>query len=152
MLVTSVRESDQEACVGNSSHDFEKPLRVERSRGRLRTLPARRINFLVFLSPRRTRSSCSRTICPCDIPVRADFSRSQLARGFGTRIVIVLPIRHNCNTHQETVNGRWGKRQVMSNPPSLDYGTAGESAPRRRNAIFARQAIICVIHLSLMPR
>jgi hypothetical protein len=98
MLVTSVRESDKEACVGNSSLDFEKPLRVERSRGQLRTLPARRINFLVFLSPRRTRSSCSRTICPCDIPVRADFSWSQLARDFGTRIVIVLLMRHNCNT------------------------------------------------------
>src|SRR5207253_5404946 len=138
MLVTSVRESDKEACIGNSFHAFEKPLRVERSRGRLRTLPARRINFLVLLSLRRTRSSCSRTICPCDIPVRADFSWSQLARDFGTRMVIVLLIRHNCNTHLGKLSTGSGKRRASAE----GYGVASvvkTDVRSRRSAMSCSQ-------------
>lgn len=104
MQIARIGEGDQEASIGDSSHDLAKPLRVDRSRAPIRTAPANRMKFFVFLSPRRTRSNCSRTICPCEIPVRADFSCNQVARVFGTRMVIVLPIRHNCKHIQRALS------------------------------------------------
>jgi hypothetical protein len=55
VAVVSIRECDQEACVGNPCHDFEKPVRDERSWGPL-TEPASRMNPLEL--PVFARSSC----------------------------------------------------------------------------------------------
>ncbi len=80
---------DQKTHIRDAFHSFENPLRVERSRGPLRILPARRMNFFDELSSDRARSSCCRTSSPCEIPVRAEVSSIHAASLFGSRIVNV---------------------------------------------------------------
>jgi hypothetical protein len=98
MQISGISEGDEEPGVGDSPQCFANPFRLERSRGPRLTLPARRMKFLPCLSPRRSCSSCSRTICPCDIPVRSAFFCNQVESGFATRMVIVLLIGQNRNT------------------------------------------------------
>jgi hypothetical protein len=89
MNVPAAGKRNEQARICDAFHSFENPLRVERLRGQLRILPARRMNFFDELSSDRARSSCCRTSSPCEIPVRADASSIHVARLFGSRIVNV---------------------------------------------------------------
>lgn len=85
--VGSVGESDEKAGVRNAPHDFENPLRLDKSFGP-RTEPASRINAR-FASAALAFSICSRISWPWDMPVRAVVSSSHFARSLVRRMVIV---------------------------------------------------------------
>jgi len=73
--------------IRNAFHFSKNRLRVERSRGPLRVLAARRMNFFKPVSCDRARSKCCRTSSPCEIPVRAEIFSIHAASFFGRRIV-----------------------------------------------------------------
>ena len=81
-------EGYQKPRIGNTCHEREKPLRVDKSRGRPRLMPASRMNRLFALAL-FAFSNCSRTICPCERLARAAVSCSQEAVSLLRRIVIV---------------------------------------------------------------
>src|ERR1700730_17815011 len=97
MLVIGIRECHQEARVGDTLHDRENPLRVDRSRIP-RTEPASLINE-GSLPPSRAFSGCSRTMRPFGIPDCFDACSSQVASSLVSRIVTVLLIWRKCNTY-----------------------------------------------------
>src|SRR6266568_2429507 len=96
VLVVSIAERNDKACVGDAFHEREKPFREDKSRGPA-TFPAkRRKGRLSFRA--LAFSSCSRTMRPAGTPVRREVSSSQSANSRGSRIVSVLRICHNCKT------------------------------------------------------
>jgi hypothetical protein len=87
MPVVAIGKCDKKTSVCNAFHEREKPLRDERSRAPF-TDPASRMNGR-STPPAFARSSCSRTIRPCEIPVLAAVSSNQSASSFVRRTVIV---------------------------------------------------------------
>ena len=85
--VVTVGEGDKKTGIRDPFHERENPFREERSRGPL-TDPASRMNARAG-PPVLARSSCSRMIRPCDIPLCAAVSSSQAASSLGRRTVIV---------------------------------------------------------------
>src|SRR5258708_11172842 len=77
MVIIAVCKRDEEAGIGDRLHFFEKPFRRDRSFVP-EMAPARRMKGRLERSD-RALSSCSRTICPCDTPIRSAVSFSPLA-------------------------------------------------------------------------
>jgi hypothetical protein len=87
MAIVAIGESHQKAGVGNPVHERENPFRDDKSRAPC-TEPAS------FMKPPEgppffARSSCSRMIRPCDMPVLAAVLSSHSASSLVRRIVIV---------------------------------------------------------------
>jgi len=100
MLIVAVAKGDDETSVSNSPHRREYPLRDERSRGPLRAPIWRRNRCFPPLD--LALSSCSRTSRPMGTPVTRDVSFSHARSSSVRRIVSVLPILNNRNTHELT--------------------------------------------------
>ena len=88
MSVILTDEGHEEPSVRYAFHGWEYPLRWDKSRGSPRMLPASRMNGFSTLAD-FAFSNWSRTICPCDKPVREAVSSSQEESSLLRRIVIV---------------------------------------------------------------
>ena len=87
MIVVAIGKRDKKAGIGDAFHSRENPFRDDRLRAPL-TDPASRMNRR-SVPPALARSSCSRTMRPCDTPLLAAVASSQSASSFVSRIVIV---------------------------------------------------------------
>src|SRR5258708_2262866 len=96
MTVDRVSQRNQITGIRDTVHFLENPLRVERSRGRLRMTPANRTNFLEVRSPARACSKCERMNWPWDTPICAAACSIQSASFFVGRKVIVCTIWQKC--------------------------------------------------------
>lgn len=91
VAVPAVEVGDKESRVGNTLHDFENPLRCERSRGPSR-LPASSRNGFFSSSRSRKASIASLTRRPWGRPVSLDLRRIHSKLSAGKRTVNVVLI------------------------------------------------------------